>query len=430
MMMKNIIIWITTFVLLNTLLWAKKTQVTPLIDHLNIATILVYDGKYKKALKELKLANKRVENFDFSKYYTTKGVIYLRLEKYKLAIKNLNLAIKKTKTKRYIAPKIEKEKRKYLFSFGSIKKPKKKKKAIPFNPKKIRKQKLSQLYIYLSQAYYKNKNYQGTINSLNRAGKIGRDRPALFTLRAECYWKLKQHSNALDILSKGSRLFPKDSALLKQKFYYFVELKLYQSAITSAKAYMKRSKPSSKEYVVLGQMLIGAGEKFSALKVLEDAKIRFPKDPKISMLLGHLYLKKGMPHTTAHLFEQASYYDKKYTKEASEMYRRASNLPHAIYLNSQISNKVEKLKQKVAIYIGRAEFEKIIGLKDALDRYKMLSDDNILYALAYSYYIVKDYDNAEKLFKKITDTELFSKATIIRKNIEKCRDGSGSIECM
>jgi len=173
---------------------------------------------------------------------------------------------------------------------------------------------------------------------------------------------------------------------------------------------------------------MGANQRDSAIKVLEEAKILFPNEAKISMLLGHLYLKKGMTHTTAHLFEQASYYNSKYTKESAEMYRRSGNLPHAIYLNSQIKDKVEKLKQKVAIYIGRNEFDKIIGLKDALDRYKMLSDDNILYALAYAYYIVKDYENAEELFKKITNSELFSKATIVRKNIEKCRDNS--MECI
>lgn len=427
-MSKNIIILISVLTLLTTSLWATRTTTPPSpIDHLNIATILVYDGKYKKALSELRLVNRSDTNFDSAKYYTTKGVIYLRIENYNRAIKNLNIAIKKTKTKRYIAPKIEEEKPKYLFSLGSHKKTKKTKN-IRFYPEKIRAKELGQLYIQLSQAYYKNKNYQGTINSLDRAGKIGRDRPALFTLRAECYWKLKQHSNALDILTKGSKLFPKDSILLKQKFYYFVELKLYQSAITSAKEYMKRSKASAKEYIVLGQMLMGANQRDSAIKVLEEAKILFPNEAKISMLLGHLYLKKGMTHTTAHLFEQASYYNSKYTKESAEMYRRSGNLPHAIYLNSQIKDKVEKLKQKVAIYIGRNEFDKIIGLKDALDRYKMLSDDNILYALAYAYYIVKDYENAEELFKKITNSELFSKATIVRKNIEKCRDNS--MECI
>ena len=135
-----------------------------------------------------------------------------------------------------------------------------------------------------------------------------------------------------------------------------------------------------------------------------------------------------MQYTTANLFEEGSYYEHKYTKEAAEMYRRAGMIPHALYLNSQVSNKQEKLKQKIAIYVDRQEYEKIIGLIDALKRYKMLDDDTVRYAVAYAYYMAKDYEEAEVQLKQITDDELFSKATIIRKNIEKCQDNS--MECI
>ena len=61
---------------------------------------------------------------------------------------------------------------------------------------------------------------------------------------------------------------------------------------------------------------------------------------------------------------------------------------------------MEKLKQLVAIYLDRGEFEKVIGLKDGLERYNLLEDDNLRYALAYSYYMAKDYPNAEIQLKK------------------------------
>jgi len=88
----------------------------------------------------------------------------------------------------------------------------------------------------------------------------------------------------------------------------------------------------------------------------------------------------------------------------------------------------EKTKQKVAIYVSRGEFEKIIGLKDALNRYALLKNDNMRYALAYSYYVVKDYGQSEAHLKKIQDDALFSKATVIRKNIEKCK--TNPLECI
>jgi len=398
-------------------------------DHFALATMMFYDGKYDKARAELKKVDKSSGTFDGEKYYTIAAMIELRSSNYTQAIPLFKKAISATQNKTFLPPPQIKEKPKYLFKVFTKEEPKKVVKKIPFNAKKIKKDKIESLYIYLSQAYYRNKNYGGTISALNSAGKKGVESASLFTLRAECYWKLENHEGAFGALSRGLKHFPNDNTLLKQRFYYFAELKLYQAAIDAAKRYITVAKGSkANEYVTLAQMLIGANQKEQAIKILEEAKIKYPSEPKIAMVLGHLYLKKDMPHTTAHLFENASYYDSKYKKEASEMYRRAKDLPHALYLNSQISDKVEKLKQKVAIYIARGEFEMIIGLRDGLERYAMLDDDNLLYALAYSYYMIKDYDGAEELFKKISDSELFSKATLIRKNIEKCKNSA--LECI
>jgi len=191
---------------------------------------------------------------------------------------------------------------------------------------------------------------------------------------------------------------------------------------------MSKVGASSQEYIALAQMLIGANEVDSAIALLEEAKLKFPKEPSLGILLGHMYLKKDMKHASAHLFDVSSYYDKKYLKDAVEMNRRAELNQHALYLNTQNTDKVEKLKQKIAIYLNAGEFRKIIGLKKALERYKMLDDENLRYALAYAYYMSDDFGNAEAQLKYITDSELFGKATVIRKNIEKCTNNS--LECL
>ena len=54
----------------------------------------------------------------------------------------------------------------------------------------------------------------------------------------------------------------------------------------------------------------------------------------------------------------------------------------------------------------------------------MLEDDNLRYALAYSYYMAKDYPNAEIHLKKIYDNDLFAKGTVILRDIEKSREDS------
>ena len=398
----------------------KETQV----DHLAIATLLIYDGKYKKAKDELLLVDKRSESFDAAKYYTIMGVLASKEENYKDAVNMYLKAVEATKVKEFKAPK-NLAKEKYLFSIASSDE---KEKAPKFDAQKVRKEKIEKLYIYLAQSYFKIKEFEKTAKSLDLAGDKGREHAALFALRAECYWKVKQHSNAIDALNRGSKLFPKDTTLLRQKFYYFADLGLYQTAIENANLYMQKSHANAKEYITLAQLLVEAKQLNEAIKVLENAKAKFPLDAKTKILLGHLYLKKEMKHTTAYMFKHAAYNEGKYFKDAVEMHRRIKDYPHAIFLNSQISDKIEKLKQKLAIHIDRGEFEQVIGLKDALKRYNMLKDDNIRYALAYSYYMAKDYDKSELNLKKIRDEELFKKATLIRSNIEKCRNDS--MECI
>lgn len=422
MMFRKLITLVWIFVMTNTVLMAQNPQEQS-IDHIEIATILFYDGKHDKVLEELQKAKDSHTDIDWMKYYSMRGMIFFKEEKYGQAVNELNHAIVATRQKVYKAPVEAKEKKEVLFSlFSSEKKVQKSEKSTPaFKPEKLRKEKIEELYIYLSQAYYRNGQYINTVEALDSAGERGRDSASLFTLRAECYWKVSQKSSAIDTLNRGSKLFPKDATLLKQKFYYFAELKLYQASIKAAKAYMGKMPANAQEYISLGQMLMGAGESMEAIKILEEAKMIFPTSAKVHILLGHYYNQKDMPYTTAHLFEQGSYYDRKYLKEASEMYRRAGALSHALYLNSMMRDNAEKTKQKVAIFVNRGEFEKIIGLKDALNRYGLLKDDNMRYALAYAYYVVKDYDQSEIHLKKIQDDALFSKATVIRKNIEKCK---------
>lgn len=427
-MLKKIITLSVVFFLTYSL-QAKETE-EQTINHMEIATIMYYDGKYDKALDELQKAKESHTKIEWDKYYNMRGLIFLKNENYQSSIDAFKKAIIATKQKVYEPPVEEKPKREYLFTVLSSKK----KVEAPvikkplFDPEKLRKDQIEEIYIYLSQAYYKAEQYINAVHALDAAGEKGRASASLFTLRAECYWKADQKGAAIDALSRGAKLFPNDATLLKQKFYYFAELKLYQAAIVAAKAYMQKMPANAQEYISLAQMLQSGGESEEAIKVLEEAKLKFPSSAKVHILLGHYYNQKDMPHVTADLFEKGSFYDANYLKEAAEMYRRNGELAHALYLNSMMTDNEEKTKQKVAIYIGKGEFEKIIGLKDALDRYGLLQNDNMRYALAYAYYMVKDYDRAEVQLKKIEDDELFSKATVIRKNIEKCR--SNSLECI
>ena len=391
------------------------------IDHLALASLMIYDGQLDKAEAELSKVDKASDAFDAARYYTIRGVLESKRQAYEKAIESYLLALDATKAKTFEAPELEKNK-KYLFSLG--KGEVENEPAPAFDAEKVKQEKLEKLHIYLSQAYYRVQDYANTVKHLDLAGDRGRDRAALFALRAECYWKIEQPDEAIRSLNKGLNFFPGDAVLLKQKYHYFAELGLYQGAIENAKKYMAVVDADANEHILLAQLLIEAGQEAEAAKILESARGKFAQNAKIKMLLGHIYMEQEMNFTAARLFKEAAYTDQKYLKDAVEMYRRVKDFSHAIYLNAQMNDKVEMLKQKVAIYLDRGEFEKVIGLKDALERYNLLEDDNLRYALAYSFYMAKDYPNAETQVKKIQDNELFAKGTVILRNIEKCRENS------
>ena len=93
----------------------------PEVDHLSLASMLVYDGAFDKANVALQEAKAYDKNLDLAKYYTIKGVIAMRKERHAEAISVLKRAVSETKNKVYMAPLTEKEKRKHLFSIGSEK---------------------------------------------------------------------------------------------------------------------------------------------------------------------------------------------------------------------------------------------------------------------------------------------------------------------
>lgn len=390
------------------------------VDHLSIATMMIYDGKYDDAKLELDQVDPNSAQLDRAKYYTAIGTLASKTNQNEKAVENFIKAIDETKKLVYVSPQdAQKQKRKYLFEIGSKPKVKEEPKINP-EFERSKQIKIERLYAYLSQTYYKMKEYKKSVEALDLSGEGGSNKSALYAFRADCYWKIGEHSNAIEALNTGYEKFS-DPQLLKQKYFYLSELKLYKAAIEVAREYIDKSPKKEDEYLHLAQMLIQANQNEDAIMILEEGKILFPSNPLFGLMLTHAYLKKEMRHTGANILENSANIDPKYLKDSVEAYRQIKDYSHALYLNLQVTDQKDNIKQKIAMHLERGEFEQIIGLKDAIIRNGMQDDENIIYTLAYAYYMSGDYKNAELYLQSITDNDLFQKATIIRKNIEKCK---------
>jgi tetratricopeptide (TPR) repeat protein len=113
-MLKKIITLSVIFFLTYSL-QAKETE-EQTINHMEIATIMYYDGKFDKALEELEAAKDSHTKIEWDKYHNMRGLIFLKTEKYQASINAFKQAIIATKQKVYEPPVEEKPKRKYLFT--------------------------------------------------------------------------------------------------------------------------------------------------------------------------------------------------------------------------------------------------------------------------------------------------------------------------
>jgi len=355
------------------------------INHVALAALLLKDGFANRANEELKKADLEDENLDFGRYYTIKGLALTKLGQYEQANKDFLQAL----------------------SYKDVDKA---------------------LYLYISQNSFKLEKYQDALDAIAKAGALADEKPSVISLKAECNWRLQKHNDALEILATGIAKFSEQWSFYKQRFSYLVSLKLYQSALLDAQVYLEKAKPTEKTVLSFISALRKSGDTDKAIELAEEANARFLESAEVTVMLAHLYLDKEMIQAAANLFDEASIEDDKYIKEAAEMMRRASEFVSALYKNAQMLDTKEKLKQRVAIFIEFGSYERIVASEKALVRSGLIKDESIRYALAYAYYMIGEHEKAESELKHLTRSDLFSKATELRKNMQKCKDNHWECE--
>ncbi len=376
--MKLLLPLLLTLFLSNAVI-ASESKEKDDIDYVTLATVLLKDGYFTRANDALTHVNLEDKHVDLAQYYTLKGLVNSKLGLYEDANKAFYKAIQNGQTQ-------------------------------------------PSIYIYIAKNSFKLQKYEDVIKALDKADSLVKSNPKLLALQAESYFRLKKYDNALEVLAQTNKLFPTYYDAYKQRFAYMIKLHLYKSALEDANIYLKHAKADEKTTISFINALRQAKETQKAIKLAETAHLMYPNNATLSVLLATLYIDKDMIQTAAELFDVASDLDPKYTKDASEMYRRAKDFVQALYKNSQILDTKEKYKQKVAIYLEFGDYEKVVATQSALKRNGLLKEQNMLYALAYSFYKIGEFDKSEEYLKKITDSGLYQKAIELRKNMNKCKN--------
>ncbi len=348
------------------------------VDHIALAALMIKDGFYDRAETVLRNVDTAQKGVDFARYHTLRGLILLHRSLYAEARDAFQRAV----------------------AAG---------------------QQDPVVHLYIAQASYGLKDWKGTVEAIRAAGATAEDLPPTYAMLAQSLWNLEKREDAWRVLTRAEAKHPAYADFTRQKFFYLMELGLYQSAVEEGERYLAKRQGEASDHLLIGAALRQSRQYDKALLILETARVRFPDSEPVMLELARTYLDSGNVLTAAQMFEQASRTDPKFIADAAELYRRARKHYRALHLNTLIADRKERLKQKLAIYLDTDQHELIAGMAHDLVRVGLLDDDEIRYALAYSFFQIGEITRAERELARIQRPEVFRRAAELRREMERCK---------
>ncbi|MDF1584608.1 MAG: tetratricopeptide repeat protein [Methyloprofundus sp.] len=362
----------------------KKSKVKA-DDYIGMAAMLVKDGLYQRALMALENVDVNSEEVDLMRFYTLQGLAFLSLNDLSSAKNSLEKSVSNGQTDPVI-------------------------------------------YIYLAQSYYGLKEYQNTIDAVNKAETVSADYPGIVEMQAQSYWLLKNYDQAIAVINKAEQQHPEDYRFLRRKVFYLVELGLYRNAAENGLIYLQNSNAQAKDYIAIGNALRLSHQFAEALQILEVAYLKFPDDATVAKVLAHTYLDQGQLNTAAQIFERGAEYDASLFAEAGEIYRRAGRFYHALLVNAKIPDQKVKLKQRLALLLALNRYEAAANMDNVLYRHGLIEEESIRYALAYAYFNIGQYAKSKRNLDYLKDPELFKKGIELRRIMTECE--ANPLQCV
>ncbi|MGK7294976.1 MAG: tetratricopeptide repeat protein [Candidatus Wenzhouxiangella sp. M2_3B_020] len=350
------------------------------LERLPLAALLIGDGNYRRARNVLAEIDTDDEELDKARYHTLSGLVALNLDELPRAAGEFEAAIEAGQDEPVI-------------------------------------------WLYLAQAQFGQDNFRETIYALDNAGEQADRLASAWLMRAQSHWELDEYRRAWDALSRGRDRFPdRASDFVKRQVFFLVERGLYQEAADLGLAFLESERAEVQDAIAIGNALRESRRYEPAARILEIARLQAPENVTLAKVLAQVYIDQGMVLSAAEVMARAAMVEPELTAEAAELYRRAGRLVQALMLNSEIIDQEKKLKQRLAIFVDQERFERAAGMHRDLERVGLLSNEDIRYALAYSYFKSGDFGQAEQQLVQLTRSDLFRKATELRRVMEQCAD--------
>ena len=375
----------------------------PDLEPLPLATLLLSDGhadRAERVLDEVRLDRaERDRRFDWAKYHTLRALIAQNRNDLAKAAASFEEAIAASdaiKAAREAGERRDKDE-----TFGTVD---------------------GLVYLYLAQAYFAQEDYRSAIRTLERAGSLLDTLAGAWNMRAHAHWTLNEKQKAFDTLAEASERFPANTSFLRRTVFYLIEAGLYQEAARAGMDYLKRAEAKADDYLAIGTALRRTKSYDQALSFLETGRLNYPDNDDLAKALAQTWLDKRQPLAAAELLAGVAERDPSLLAEAAELFRRAGHTQRALNLNARVREPDKKLKQRVGILLEMKRYDQVAGMEGALERARLLGDEDIRYALAYALFRSGRYEEAETHLQALTRADLFRKSTELRKLMADCAD--------
>jgi tetratricopeptide (TPR) repeat protein len=354
------------------------------LDVLELASLLIKNQNYTRAASVLS-SIEDPNDVQTDRYYTLLGVLNLRQGRIEDSIKNLKAAKKSG---------IEK------------------------------KDELEFLETY-ARALLLGKKYQDALKILTDKKIILEARPLYFQLLSKLQFETKNSEEGWSILHDGLKKFPNDMPLMKQKWFYLFENGLLKVSRDYLFQMIDKHEMNALDLAKIAYQYRLKKDLHTASVVVEIARMKEPFHEEIAKEAARVNVEKGNLLAAAQIFESLAIQSPKYYPEASELWRKAGYIKTAERLAFMIQDEEKALTQKITIALEEQDFTRIAGLGKQVLRSDLKANEDILYTMAYTHYVLGNFKNVESYLKNISRPDLFKKAISLRETMAECSQKVG-----
>jgi Flp pilus assembly protein TadD len=349
----------------------------PEVDHVALAQILVRDGHYDRAERTLKKVTTVEQSEHAALLASLWGMVELHKKNYSKALQQFAASRKK-----------------------GLKNP--------------------EIHLYQAEAYLQLGQLQEASANLQKISDSMKAQLPYFLIKAEILWKQQQKVAAWRLLQAAEDRGLPRSVLQKKRFAYLLNEQLYLAAQDIATQVVTDTQRLQDGLAMASQFRV-AGQHSMALHLLQTLLMWQPDHEMVALEIAQNYLALGENFSAALVLEQAAKHNNSLSFEASEMLRQVGKAYRARFLNMTTIDPGKRLKQQLALYLEDDDYLSLKYMIPQLQKNKLLENQEIRYAVAYSLFRTGDFEKSESLLNSIDQDGLFEKSIELKREIVACK---------